>query len=236
MSWPRPTTPVVVILVLRGKLGSNGRPRNASHSNGASTRVPSSFGLFAIKAQLRSALGFHRRLLPFRSPCPLNSDVSTHSCVSEARMLIVSKWFATPAVVYQSLHAGNSSTADRHGPWRRPRGEETDQGRAGSPVGGQGVAGKRSRLQGDSHQGGRASKFSRRVAAATPNPTRSLTQRPLLNRERESFGESGGQGWVVASAAGVGRELSPRAPPVASPFATRGKTKTPRAETLGVGR
>lgn len=40
ISTPRPTPPVVMILEPRGNVGSSGRPRNASHSNGASTQVP----------------------------------------------------------------------------------------------------------------------------------------------------------------------------------------------------
>ncbi len=46
------------------------------------------------------------------------------------------------------------------------------------------------------------------VDVAPPNATRSLTQRALLNRERESFTESRGQGPVDASAVAAARELS----------------------------
>src|SRR5689334_15160996 len=44
MSSPRPLTAVVMTLLPRGKQGSSGTPRNASHSKGASTRVSSSVG------------------------------------------------------------------------------------------------------------------------------------------------------------------------------------------------
>lgn len=62
------------------------------------------------------------------------------------------------------------------------------------------------------------------------------TQRPLLNRERESFGESRVQRLAVGSAAGVGRELSPRVPRVTSRCQNGGKYKTPGVLTLGVVR
>ena len=62
-----------------------------------------------------------------------------------------------------------------------------------------------------------------------PNATRLLTQTGLLNRERESFGDLWDQRWCLESAADEVRVLSARVPRVASAFATRGKTKTPRA-------
>lgn len=70
----------------------------------------------------------------------------------------------------------------------------------------------------------------------SPNPTGLLTKTPLLNRERESFGGSGGRKEVERRSRAISGELSRR---VVSPqvvAVTGVKRETPGAVALGVVR